>query len=190
MEEVDKEEHKKSVIGVVMFLSIVVVVIAAFYIYDVSADVNSKNKPTPSSTAIPIPSGNLEIDLNNSNGNSQGKEVQPKMAGTVTDLKVEDLVVGTGLEATQGKKVTVNYVGTLTSGQKFDSSYDRNTPFSFNLGAGEVIKGWDMGVVGMKVGGKRRLTIPSSLAYGDQGVPNAIPGGATLIFEVELLGVE
>ncbi len=108
----------------------------------------------------------------------------------VTELKIEDEKVGTGDTAVTGKKVTVNYVGTLTDGTKFDSSYDRNKPFIFTLGAGEVIPGWDQGVAGMKVGGKRRLIIPSSLAYGDSGIPGAIPGGATLIFEVELLGVE
>ena len=78
----------------------------------------------------------------------------------------------------------------MTDGTKFDSSYDRGQPFSFTLGAGQVIEGWDQGFAGMKVGGKRKLTIPSSLGYGDSGIPGAIPGGATLIFEVELLGVE
>ena len=108
----------------------------------------------------------------------------------VDKLIIQDEKVGPGAEATAGKKVTVNYVGTLLDGTKFDSSYDRGTPFSFNLGIGEVIQGWDQGVDGMKVGGKRKLTIPSSLGYGAQGVPGAIPGGATLVFEVELLGVE
>jgi len=108
----------------------------------------------------------------------------------IDKLLVEDLVIGKGVEATSGAVVSVNYVGTLTDGQKFDSSYDRNTPFSFTLGAGQVIEGWDQGVLGMKVGGKRKLTIPSSLAYGESGIPNAIPGGATLIFEVELLDVK
>ena len=105
-------------------------------------------------------------------------------------LKIEDEVVGTGAEAVSGKKVTVNYLGTLSDGTKFDSSYDRGTPFSFNLGAGEVIKGWDQGVAGMKVGGKRKLTIPPSLGYGAAGAGGVIPGNATLIFEVELLKVE
>ena len=105
-------------------------------------------------------------------------------------LKIEDIKVGTGDEAVKGKKVTVNYLGTLTNGTKFDSSYDRGTPFTFNLGAGQVIKGWDMGVAGMKVGGKRRLTIPSSLGYGERGAGNDIPPGATLVFEVELLKIE
>jgi FKBP-type peptidyl-prolyl cis-trans isomerase len=106
------------------------------------------------------------------------------------ELKIEDIVVGTGDEAVFGKKVTVNYSGTLIDGTKFDSSYDRGVPFSFNLGAGEVIKGWDQGVVGMKVGGKRKLTIPSSLGYGASGAGSVIPPDATLIFEVELLKVE
>lgn len=109
---------------------------------------------------------------------------------TVTELKIEDLKIGTGIEAVDGKKVTVDYVGILTDGKKFDSSYDRKTPFTFNLGKGEVIKGWDDGVVGMKVGGKRKLTIPSSLGYGERGAGADIPPNSTLIFEVELLKVE
>ncbi|HEX6977621.1 MAG TPA: FKBP-type peptidyl-prolyl cis-trans isomerase [Patescibacteria group bacterium] len=104
-------------------------------------------------------------------------------------LKIEDIKVGTGDEAVSGKKVTVNYVGTLTNGTKFDSSIDRNQPFTFNLGAGEVIQGWDKGVSGMKVGGKRKLTIPASLGYGNRDM-GTIPANSTLIFEVELLKVE
>lgn len=104
-------------------------------------------------------------------------------------LKIEDLQEGSGAEATAGKKVTVHYVGTLTDGTKFDSSRDRGKGFSFKLGAGEVIKGWDQGVAGMKVGGLRRLTIPHELAYGERGFPGAIPPRATLVFEVELLQV-
>jgi FKBP-type peptidyl-prolyl cis-trans isomerase len=104
-------------------------------------------------------------------------------------LEKQDLVVGTGAEAVAGKKVSVHYTGTLTTGSKFDSSLDRGRPFQFTLGAGQVIKGWDEGVAGMKVGGKRKLTIPASMGYGDRGYPPVIPGGATLIFEVELLGV-
>jgi peptidylprolyl isomerase/FKBP-type peptidyl-prolyl cis-trans isomerase FkpA len=109
---------------------------------------------------------------------------------TQNELKIEDLVVGTGTEAVSGKSVTVHYTGTLTDGTKFDSSKDRGEPFTFNLGAGEVIKGWDQGVVGMKVGGKRKLTIPSELGYGTQGAGGVIPPNATLIFEIELLGVK
>jgi FKBP-type peptidyl-prolyl cis-trans isomerase FkpA len=105
-------------------------------------------------------------------------------------LKLEDLKVGTGVEAVAGKQVTVHYVGTLTDGSKFDSSRDRGKGFSFKLGGGQVIKGWDQGVAGMKVGGLRKLTIPSDLAYGDRGFPPVIPGKATLVFEVELLSVD
>jgi FKBP-type peptidyl-prolyl cis-trans isomerase FkpA len=104
-------------------------------------------------------------------------------------LQVEDLKVGTGAEATPGKMVTVHYVGTLTNGSKFDSSRDRGTGFSFPLGAGRVIKGWDQGVEGMKVGGVRKLTIPPELGYGAGGFPPVIPPNSTLIFEVELLAV-
>jgi peptidylprolyl isomerase len=109
---------------------------------------------------------------------------------TVDHLIKKDIKVGTGKEAKAGDTVTVNYKGTLTDGSQFDSSYDRNEPFTFQLGAGNVIKGWDEGVQGMKVGGKRQLIIPSDLGYGAQGMPPKIPGNATLVFEVELLKVE
>jgi FKBP-type peptidyl-prolyl cis-trans isomerase len=104
-------------------------------------------------------------------------------------LQVDELKQGTGTEAVAGKRVTVHYVGTLTDGTKFDSSRDRGKGFGFTLGAGEVIRGWDQGVAGMKVGGLRRLTIPPELAYGDRGFPPVIPARATLVFEVELLSV-
>ena len=104
-------------------------------------------------------------------------------------LKIEDLEVGTGAEAQAGQMVTVHYTGWLTDGQKFDSSKDRNDPFVFPLGQGMVIKGWDQGVVGMKVGGRRQLTIPPHLGYGDRGAGGVIKPGETLIFVVDLLGV-
>ncbi len=104
-------------------------------------------------------------------------------------MKQEDIKVGTGAEAVAGKKVTVHYTGTLTDGKKFDSSQGK-APFTFNLGAGQVIQGWDQGVAGMKVGGKRNLTIPPHLAYGERGAGDAIPPNSTLNFEVELLKVE
>lgn len=104
-------------------------------------------------------------------------------------LQIEDLKVGTGPEAKAGQNVSVHYVGTLTNGNKFDSSRDRGNPFQFRLGAGQVIQGWDQGVAGMKVGGLRKLTIPPEMGYGARGFPPVIPGNSTLIFEVELLGV-
>jgi FKBP-type peptidyl-prolyl cis-trans isomerase len=109
----------------------------------------------------------------------------PSGGGT---LVIEDLVVGTGATAAVGDNVTVHYVGTFTNGTKFDSSYDRNQPYPFRIGAGQVIAGWDQGVPGMKVGGKRRLTIPPDLAYGSQG-RGAIPPNATLVFEIDLLSI-
>lgn len=105
-----------------------------------------------------------------------------------TQLIIEDEVVGTGAEAKAGNDVTVHYLGTLTDGTMFDASRNHgDTGFTFTLGAGQVIKGWDQGVAGMKEGGKRKLTIPSDLAYGNRAVGNVIPANSTLIFEVELL---
>jgi FKBP-type peptidyl-prolyl cis-trans isomerase len=113
----------------------------------------------------------------------------PQPGATVTELKIEDSKIGTGAVAVAGKSVTVHYTGWLTDGTKFDSSKDRGQPFTFQLGAGQVIKGWDQGVVGMKIGGVRKLTIPASLGYGERGAGGVIPPNATLVFEVELLGV-
>jgi peptidylprolyl isomerase len=104
-------------------------------------------------------------------------------------LQYWEIVVGTGATAVSGKPVSVHYTGWLTSGEKFDSSLDRGKPFVFTLGAGEVIRGWDEGVAGMKAGGKRQLRIPPALGYGDSGAGGAIPPNATLIFDVELLDV-
>ena len=109
----------------------------------------------------------------------------PSGGGT---LVIEDLAVGTGATAATGDTVTVHYIGTFTNGSKFDSSYDRGQPFSFRLGAGQVIAGFDQGVTGMKVGGKRRLTIPPSLAYGSTG-QGPIPPNSTLVFEIDLLSI-
>jgi len=105
-------------------------------------------------------------------------------------LGIEDVTVGTGAEAVSSKRVTVHYVGTLTNGSKFDSSRDRGQGFTFKLGVGQVISGWDQGVAGMKVGGVRKLTIPPELGYGARGFPPVIPENSTLLFEVELLSVE
>ena len=105
------------------------------------------------------------------------------------ELKIEDLKVGTGPEVKEGDTVIVHYKGTLVDGTKFDASYDRNQPFETQIGVGYVIKGWDMGILGMKAGGKRKLTIPYQLGYGKYGT-DGIPGFATLIFEIELLKLQ
>lgn len=111
------------------------------------------------------------------------------MKDTSAELGMEDTVVGTGEEAQVGDTVEVHYTGTLEDGTKFDSSKDRDQTFSFTIGEGQVIEGWEKGVPGMKVGGTRILTIPSDMAYGDYGISGVIPGGATLTFEVELISI-
>jgi FKBP-type peptidyl-prolyl cis-trans isomerase len=116
-------------------------------------------------------------------------EAPPEAPGP-DKLEIEDVKVGTGKEAKTGDTVSVHYTGTLMSGKKFDSSLDRGEPFEFKLGEGKVIKGWDEGVVGMKVGGKRKLTIPWDKAYGEEGNPPTIPPKAALKFDVELIEVK
>ena len=117
-------------------------------------------------------------------------KVNGKAKTTASGVQYWDITVGTGTQATSGKTVKVNYTGWLTNGKKFDSSVDRGTPFSFKLGAMQVIKGWDEGVAGMKIGGKRQLKIPPEAGYGAQGVGGGlIPPNSTLVFDVELLDV-
>src|ERR1019366_10045742 len=114
----------------------------------------------------------------------------PAVITTASGLQYQVLNPGTGAVATAGHMVSVHYTGWLTDGKKFDSSVDRGQPFQFSLGAGQVIKGWDEGVAGMKVGEKRKLTIPPDLGYGERGAGGVIPPNATLVFDVELLGVQ
>ena len=114
---------------------------------------------------------------------------QPAAGAPASKVETTDTVVGKGAEAVAGKTITVHYTGTLKDGTKFDSSVDRKEPFTFNLGSGQVIKGWEQGIVGMKVGGKRKLVIPPELAYGPNAV-GAIPANSVLLFDVELLEVK
>lgn len=113
-----------------------------------------------------------------------------KVVKSASGLQYEDMTIGKGVLAEPGKTCVMHYTGTLTDGTKFDASRDRGEPFSFPLGGGQVIKGWDEGVAGMKVGGRRKLTIPYQIAYGEEGRPPTIPPKATLIFDVELMDVQ
>lgn len=128
-------------------------------------------------------------DTNTATNTTMDTNSPANTAADTTSLLVKDTVVGTGAEAVPGKTITVNYTGKLTNGTVFDSSIPRGQPFQFVLGAGKVIAGWDQGLLGMKVGGKRTLIIPPNMAYGSQAVGDIIPANSTLIFEVELLGV-
>ena len=126
-------------------------------------------------------------------GTSDSTPPSPTATSTessANSLKIEDVKVGTGREAKNGDTISVHYVGTLTDGTKFDSSRDRKTPFDVTLGAHKVIKGWEAGLVGMKVGGVRKLTIPPELGYGADGFGKTIPPNATLMFEIELLSIK
>jgi len=155
----------------IILVIILIAIIAAIYLF------SQQNKMT------------LTANLNQSNQPEKG-QTQPTNSYDIQGMKVEVLQEGAGEAAAVGNTVSVHYVGTLQNGTKFDSSIDRGEPFSFTLGENRVIQGWELGVLGMKVGEKRRLTIPSDLAYGNQAVGGVIPANATLIFEVELIGIK
>lgn len=120
----------------------------------------------------------------------RGPDNKPQGVEEAQDLQIEDIEAGDGPIVQNGDNVVVHYTGWLTNGKKFDSSLDRGQPFEFTVGSGSVIQGWEKGLLGMQVGGKRRLIIPPSLAYGDQGVGNIIPSNSTLVFEIELIEIK
>jgi peptidylprolyl isomerase len=148
--------------------------------------VSPTSYPNSAPTAIPTSAIITQQPNQESSTNGANMDNYQTLTG---GLKVLDETMGTGAEVKSGDTVTVNYLGTLQSGTKFDSSYDRNTPFTTQIGVGQVIKGWDEGIIGMKVGGKRKLVVPPDLGYGNQPA-GSIPPGSTLIFEVELLNIK
>lgn len=179
----DNKTYKLPIATYAVFAVLVALLFyGAKYIDPASIGINIKDQNELSNTAInTAPTSTM----------NENNEIKPSPAPSeVSGLKIVDVVVGNGLEAKQGMKVSVHYTGTFTDGKKFDSSRDRGQPFEFTLGAGQVIRGWDLGVSGMKVGGKRKLTIQPELGYGPSGIPGAIPGNSTLLFDVELLNVK
>lgn len=165
-QRIAKRNRQRIILGIIIFL---VVVLIGFIVYKDYAARNQSTTKTSLDTTPPSPSANAVT--------------------TTSGLKYEDLQVGDGTEAKSGDTVTVNYTGWLADGTKFDSSVDRGQTFDFAIGSGNVIKGWDEGVVGMKVNGIRLLVIPPDLGYGTAG-NGPIPGNATLTFEVQLVGIK
>ena len=149
------------------------------------AALNLNLNPTPQPQSQPTTAIITGTEVRTSSSAANMNDFQT----TQTGLKIKDIVLGTGKEVKSGDTVTVNYLGTLENGTKFDSSYDRKTPFTTQIGVGQVIKGWDEGIVGIKVGGKRMLIIPPNLGYGEQAA-GSIPPNSTLIFEVEVLDIK
>lgn len=171
-------EKKSPIVPIVAVIVLLLIVGTGIYY--------SKTKTSTNETELPV---NNLTDGQTPGDSTESVKVTGLDVNMTEGMKIEDLNVGTGTEAVDGKMVVVDYVGTLTDGTQFDSSKEFGKPFAFTLGKGEVIEGWDQGVAGMKVGGKRKLTIPPELGYGSQAV-GTIPANSTLIFEVELLEVK
>lgn len=167
------------------FIVLIVIIIGAAGIYFI---INNKQD---------MANSNINLQSSDQKAQAQTPTATPTVVPTIISsqtlsdgLIIEEEKIGTGSAVKSGDTIIINYIGSLLNGQKFDSSYDRGKPFETQIGVGHVIKGWDEGVIGMMLGGKRRLTIPASLGYGEQGVPGAIPPNSTLIFELELLQVK
>src|ERR1035437_4249940 len=178
----------KNFITGIIFIAVVLGLGALFIAQQTSQKNPLDNKITSSATPAPTPTPTIQITQT-----PQPAEQNSSQSGTMVTmsdgLKIQELTVGNGKEAKAGDTVTVNYLGTLENGTKFDSSYDRNQPFTTQIGVGAVIKGWDEGIPGMKIGGKRKLIVPAALGYGAQAT-GAIPPNSVLVFEVELLGIK
>jgi peptidylprolyl isomerase len=170
----------------IIIWAVVIFLLIEFFIMIAPGDTKFVDTNPPLTTPLPL----QQISKITPTSQVPGAKTTSIPQQQVTKLEITDLKVGTGKEVKPGDKVVMNYRGTLTDGKEFDSSYKRNQPFETIIGTGQVIKGWDQGIPGMKVGGKRRLVIPSDLAYGKQGVPPTILPDATLIFEVELLSIK
>lgn len=168
-----------------LIITIAAIIIVFIVILFMKKQSNTETGLDTTPTTTPRPTINISANPVQTTQQTSGSVMT--LAG---GLKIQDIVVGIGEEAKNSKTLSMHYVGTLENGTKFDSSLDRGQPFSFVIGAGEVIEGWEKGVLGMKVGGKRRLIIPPALGYGSTGAGNLIPPNATLIFEVELLAVK
>lgn len=182
----------KNIIPLLIVLAIIAVGVVGVFILINQKTANQADlnlHATVDTTLTPVPTSAI-INTQSQNAASSSSSMDNIQITTQDGLKIQDETVGTGATAQSGSTVTVNYLGTLENGTKFDSSYDRNTPFTTQIGVGQVIKGWDEGIVGMKVGGKRKLIIPPDLGYGAQGAGDSIPPNSTLIFEVELLEVK
>ena len=175
--------------NIIPLLIVLAVVFSAFTgIFLLSNQKNQAPDINFNPTSIPSPTNGI---INNNVPSVTAVPINMNDIKTMPDgLKIYDEAVGTGKEVKSEDTVTVNYVGYLENGTKFDSSYDRNSPLTIQIGVGQVIKGWDEGIVGMKVGGKRRLMIPSRLGYGASGAGSSIPPNANLVFDVELLSVK
>jgi FKBP-type peptidyl-prolyl cis-trans isomerase len=170
-----------------IILPIIFCLIIGFGFYYLSGGFGNEEALEPKGEELNQNDNSENLNMETNDNEFEGQKITEPEA---QELKVETLKQGTGEECKNGDTVSVHYTGILTDGTKFDSSVDRGQPFSFTLGAGQVIKGWDLGVVGMKIGEQRRLVIPSDLGYGSAGTGGGkIPANATLIFEVELLGI-
>jgi FKBP-type peptidyl-prolyl cis-trans isomerase len=176
---------------------IVSIILIAFIVSGVAFFANpntissNQNKSSFSSSSVSAP--NL-FSTNSQNSQANTSNLSSSMPNTSTssntsELQIQDLVMGTGAEVVSGDTITIHYSGTLLNGTKFDSSYDRGQPFSTRIGVGQVIQGWDKGIIGMKIGGKRKLTIPAELAYGSRAI-GSIPANSTLVFETELISIQ